>query len=41
MLIKHFGSLKAVRQAEPEELRKLLPRDAAEAVYAHFHGGDR
>ena len=40
-LIKHFGSLKAIKQAQPEELRRLLPRDAADTVYAHFHGGEQ
>ena len=37
LLLKRFKSLTAIRQAEREELERILPKDAAGAVYAHFH----
>ena len=36
-LLKHFKSLTAIGQAELNELERILPRDAAMAVYSHFH----
>lgn len=36
-LLKTFKSLSAIKQATLPELERLLPRDAAAAVYAHFH----
>ncbi len=36
LLLKHFKSLTAIGQATLEELERLLPRDAAAAVYQHF-----
>jgi len=38
-LLRHFGSLKAVRAASPEDLRALpwLPAAVAGAVHAHLH----
>ena len=36
-LLKHFKSLTAIGQASLPELERLLPRDAAAAVYHHFH----
>ena len=36
-LLKQFKSLTAIGQASIEELERLLPRDAATAVYHHFH----
>ena len=36
-LLKTFKSLSAIGQARLEELERLLPRDAAMAVYHHFH----
>ncbi len=36
-LLKHFKSLTAIGQASLPELERLLPRDAAAAVYQHFH----
>ena len=36
-LLKHFKSLKAIREAALEELRAVVPRNAAQAVYEHFH----
>ncbi|MCL2030924.1 MAG: excinuclease ABC subunit UvrC [Oscillospiraceae bacterium] len=38
-LVSRFKTLKAIREASPEELRTVLPKDAAEAVYRHFHNG--
>ena len=35
-LLKKFKSITAIRQATLPELEKLLPRDAANAVYRHF-----
>ena len=37
-LLKTFKSLGAIGQASIEELERILPRDAASAVYHHFHG---
>ena len=36
-LLKTFKSLTAVGQAELYELERILPKDAAAAVYHHFH----
>ena len=36
-LLKHFKSLSAIGQATIPELERLLPKDAAAAVYHHFH----
>jgi excinuclease ABC subunit C len=36
-LLKHFGTIRAISQAEPEQLQVVLPRSAALAVYQHFH----
>lgn len=36
-LLKQFKSLTAIGQATVPELERLLPRDAAMAVYQHFH----
>ena len=36
-LLKTFKSLSAISQASLSELERLLPRDAAMAVYSHFH----
>ncbi len=37
MLLKHFKSLSAISQATLADLERILPRDAAAAVYDHFH----
>lgn len=39
-LLKTFKSLTAVRCASQLELERILPRDAARAVYLHFHQED-
>ena len=36
-LLKTFKSLSAIAQASIEDLERLLPKDAAAAVYHHFH----
>ena len=36
-LLKAFKSLKAIREAEPEQLRQAVPKNTAEAVYRSFH----
>jgi excinuclease ABC subunit C len=36
-LLKHFKSIKAISNATLPELERLLPKDAAVAVYRHFH----
>ncbi len=39
LLLKSFRSVAAIRQATLPELERLLPADAAQAVYQHFHTG--
>ena len=36
-LLKQFKSIAAIRSASMQELRRILPADAANAVYLHFH----
>ncbi len=36
-LLRHFKSLKAIGDATLPDLERLLPKDAAFAVYQHFH----
>jgi excinuclease ABC subunit C len=36
-LLRHFGSLKQVREASVTELTSVLPEHVARAVYDHFH----
>ena len=36
-LLKKFGSITAIRNASLPELARYLPRNAADAVYRHFH----
>ena len=37
LLLKTFGSLSAMSCADIQELERILPKDAAAAVYHHFH----
>ena len=37
LLLRHFKSVKAISQAELSDLTRLLPTDAASAVFLHFH----
>ena len=39
-LLKHFGSIKAIREASVDELSSVVPKNAAIAVFEHFHGTD-
>ena len=39
-LLKQFKSLTAIGQADLHELERILPKDAALAVYQHFHKED-
>ena len=39
-LRKHFGTIKAIREADVEALSAVVPRSAAEAVWNHFHLGE-
>ena len=39
-LLKQFKSLTAIGQATLPELERMLPRDAAAAVYQHFHSAE-
>lgn len=39
-LLRQFKSLTAIGQATLPELERLLPKDAAAAVYHHFHEGE-
>ena len=37
LLLKHFKSLSAIKDAELSQLEKLVPSDVAKAVYEYFH----
>ena len=39
-LLRHFGSIENIRQASEQELARLLPRNAAQAVFDYFHKED-
>ena len=39
-LRKRFGTVKAIREADVETLAEAVPRDAAEAVWNHFHAAE-
>lgn len=39
-LLRQFKSIQAIRQATLPELERLLPKDAAAAVYAHFQNAE-
>ena len=36
-LLKHFKSIKAIREAQLDELCAVVPKNTAKAVYEHFH----
>ncbi|MEG1593576.1 MAG: excinuclease ABC subunit UvrC [Oscillibacter sp.] len=36
-LRRHFGSVKAIRAAELDQLAAVVPKATAQAVYSHFH----
>jgi excinuclease ABC subunit C len=37
LLLKVFGSITEISAASPETLKRVLPADAANSVYTHFH----
>ena len=37
-LRKHFGTIKAIREADVEQLTAVLPRNVAQTLWNHFHG---
>ena len=37
-LRKHFGTIKAIREADVEQLTAVLPRNVAQTLWKHFHG---
>lgn len=39
-LIKYFKSVKAIREANLEQLKLVVPRNTAQAVYDYFHSGE-
>ena len=40
-LLKAFGTVRAVKAADYEALAAVVPKNAAAAVYAHFHPSDK
>ncbi len=36
-LRRRFGTMRAIREADVEDLAAVIPRPAAEAVWQHFH----
>ena len=39
-LIKYFKSVKAIREADLEQLRLVVPKNPAQAIYDYFHSGE-
>ena len=39
-LLKHFKTIKAIKNASCEELNAVVPKNTAKAVYDYFHGAD-
>ena len=39
-LLKHYGSIRAIRQADYADLASVVPKGTARAVYDYFHAGD-
>jgi excinuclease ABC subunit C len=39
-LLKHFGSVKAIREASLPQLEEVLPKAPAKAVWQNFHAGE-
>ena len=36
-LLKYFKTITAIKEASVEQLNLVIPKDAAKAVYEHFH----
>lgn len=41
VLRKHFGTVKAIKEADVDTLSAVVPRNTAEAVYRHFHADEQ
>ena len=39
-LLKHFKTLKKIKEATPQELSEVVTKNAAQAVYDYFHAAD-
>jgi excinuclease ABC subunit C len=39
LLLKSFGSLKKIREAELDDLAEIVPEGVARSLYAALHGG--
>ena len=39
-LLKQFKSIRAIREASEEQLAAVVPKNAARAIYEHFHKGE-
>ena len=39
-LLKHFGTLRAIAEADVDTLCLVLPRPTAETLWRHLHGGE-
>ena len=37
-LRRHFGTIKAIKEADVEQLTAVLPRNVAQTLWKHFHG---
>ncbi len=40
-LLKHFGSVRAIREAAPDELEKVVPSNVARAIREYYHPTER
>ena len=40
LLLRHFKSVNAIRDADLESLQTVIPANAANAVFSHFHKGE-
>ena len=40
-LMRHFGTIKAIKAASLEELEQAVPKNTAKAVYGHYHGKEQ
>ncbi len=38
-LLNHFKTVSAIKKAEINELKRVVPKNTAEAIYNHFHSG--
>ena len=40
-LLKHFKTIKAIKEASESQLAEIVPRNTAKAVYDYFHQKER